>query len=45
MCTLIAGVIGVTNTMLGLSDGINIEVISGLSAKDKIKIWNKPLKN
>ena len=28
---------------LGLSDGINIEVISGLTAKDKIKIWNKPL--
>jgi HlyD family secretion protein len=30
---------------LGLSDGINIEVISGLTAKDKIKIWNQPLKN
>ena len=30
---------------LGLSDGINIEVISGLTAKDKIKIWNRPLKN
>ena len=29
---------------LGLSDGINIEVISGLTAKDKIKIWNSPLK-
>ena len=28
---------------LGLSDGINIEVISGLTAEDKIKIWNKPL--
>ena len=29
---------------LGLSDGIHIEVISGLTAEDKIKIWNKPLK-
>ena len=30
---------------LGLSDGINIEVTSGLTAKDKIKIWNRPRKN
>ena len=30
---------------LGLSDGINIEVISGLTAKDKIKVWNRPLEN
>ena len=29
---------------LGLSDGINIEVISGLTAEDKIKVWNSPLK-
>ena len=29
---------------LGLSDGINIEVISGITEKDKIKIWNKPIK-
>ena len=29
---------------LGLSDGIYVEVISGLTAEDKIKIWNKPLK-
>jgi HlyD family secretion protein len=29
---------------LGLSDGINIEVISGLAAEDKIKIWNRPMK-
>jgi HlyD family secretion protein len=28
---------------LGLSDGINIEVISGLTAEDKIKIWNRAL--
>jgi HlyD family secretion protein len=30
---------------LGLSDGINIEVISGLTANDKIKIWNRPMRN
>jgi HlyD family secretion protein len=29
---------------LGLSDGINIEVVSGLTAEDKIKLWNSPLK-
>jgi HlyD family secretion protein len=29
---------------LGLSDGINVEVISGLSATDKIKVWNRPIK-
>jgi HlyD family secretion protein len=29
---------------LGLSDGIRIEVISGLTKNDKIKIWNKPMK-
>ena len=31
---------------VGISDGINVEVISGLTLKDKIKVWNKtePLK-
>ena len=28
----------------GLSDGINIEIISGLEKIDKIKIWHKPIK-
>jgi HlyD family secretion protein len=28
----------------GLSDGINIEIISGLDNTDKIKIWDKPIK-
>ena len=28
----------------GLSDGINIEIISGLEKTDKIKIWHKPIK-
>ena len=26
---------------LGISDGINVEIISGLSMEDKIKVWNK----
>lgn len=26
---------------IGISDGINAEVISGLTEKDKIKVWNK----
>ncbi len=26
---------------LGLSDGINAEIISGITEKDKIKVWNK----
>ena len=28
---------------VGLSDGINIEVLSGLDTTDKIKVWNKPI--
>ena len=27
----------------GLSDGINIEIASGLAKTDKIKIWDKPI--
>jgi len=30
--------------VLGLSDGINIEVLSGISKTDRIKVWNKPRK-
>ena len=26
---------------LGISDGINVEVISGVTMEDEIKIWNK----
>ena len=26
---------------VGLSDGINIEIVKGLSKEDKIKVWNK----
>ena len=29
------------NIELGISDGINVEVLSGLSLEDKIKVWNK----
>ena len=28
----------------GLSDGINIEIVSGVSKTDRIKVWDKPLK-
>lgn len=27
---------------LGLSDGINVEILSGLSHKDRIKVWDRP---
>ena len=27
----------------GISDGINIEILSGLTKTDKIKIWDKPI--
>ena len=32
---------------IGLSDGVNVEVISGLTEDDQIKVWNKtePTKN
>ncbi|WP_139959246.1 efflux RND transporter periplasmic adaptor subunit [Flavicella sediminum] len=30
---------------LGISDGINVEIISGISAEDKIKVWNKASKD
>jgi len=32
---------------IGLSDGVNVEVISGLTEQDQIKVWNKtePIKN
>jgi HlyD family secretion protein len=28
----------------GLSDGIHVEIISGIEESDKIKIWNKPIR-
>jgi HlyD family secretion protein len=30
---------------LGISDGINVEIISGLTKEDEIKIWNKTKKS
>jgi HlyD family secretion protein len=32
------------NLVLGVSDGIYVEVIKGINAKDKIKVWNLGLK-
>ena len=34
------------NIEIGISDGINVEIISGVAMEDKIKVWNKtePLK-
>lgn len=29
---------------LGLSDGINVEVLSGVTKEDEIKVWNRPVK-
>ncbi|MEM9686790.1 MAG: efflux RND transporter periplasmic adaptor subunit [Bacteroidota bacterium] len=29
------------NIEIGISDGINVEILSGLSEEDKIKVWNK----
>lgn len=29
------------NITLGVSDGINVEILSGVSKSDKIKVWNK----
>ena len=29
---------------LGISDGINVEIISGITIEDEIKIWNKTSK-
>ena len=26
---------------IGISDGINVEILSGITAEDKIKVWNK----
>jgi len=30
---------------LGLSDGINVEILKGITAKDEIKVWNKAKKD
>ena len=27
---------------LGLSDGLSVEVISGITTEDAVKVWNKP---
>ncbi|MDC0463096.1 efflux RND transporter periplasmic adaptor subunit [Flavobacteriaceae bacterium] len=33
----------VKNVEIGISDGINVEIIEGLEEGDKIKVWNKAL--
>lgn len=33
-----------TDVELGISDGINVEIISGVSMDDEIKVWNKTSK-
>jgi len=30
---------------LGISDGINVEIVSGITEDDEIKIWNKTKKD
>ncbi len=29
------------NVEIGISDGVNVEIVSGISESDKVKIWNK----
>ena len=29
------------NVEVGISDGINVEVISGINLNDRVKIWNR----
>ena len=29
------------NIEIGISDGINVEVISGINLNDRVKIWNR----
>lgn len=32
------------DVQLGLSDGIKVEVLSGIDKEDEIKVWNRPMK-
>ena len=36
------GVFEKRNIELGLSDGLSVEVLSGITIEDKLKVWNKP---
>ena len=29
------------NIEIGISDGINVEIISGINLNDKVKVWNR----
>jgi HlyD family secretion protein len=33
------------DVVLGISDGINVEIISGIDSEDQIKVWNKASKD
>ena len=33
------------NVKLGISDGINVEILDGVKEGDKIKVWNKASKD
>lgn len=33
----------IKNVEIGISDGINVEIIEGLALSDKIKVWNKAI--
>ena len=33
------------NVEIGISDGINIEIIEGVKLTDQIKVWNKALED
>ena len=37
------GLFQVKNVEIGISDGINVEIIEGVSEGDEIKVWNKAL--
>ena len=35
------GDFAIKNVEIGISDGINVEIIEGVILSDKIKVWNK----
>jgi HlyD family secretion protein len=36
------GIYETRDVSLGLSDGLSVEVLSGITLEDKLKVWNKP---
>ena len=39
------GEFGTKNVEIGISDGINVEIIEGVKLTDRIKVWNKALED